>query len=56
MLILFPLFAVCLVAIATSVSGFYTSSDDVVELTPSNFNKLVIQSDEVWMVEFYAPW
>lgn len=46
----------CLVAMATSVCGFYSSSDDVVELTPSNFNKLVIQGDEVWMVEFYAPW
>ena len=50
------LVVVCLVAMATSVCGFYSSSDDVVELTPSNFNKLVIQGDEVWMVEFYAPW
>lgn len=34
----------------------YSSTDDVVELTPNNFNNLVINSDEVWLVEFYAPW
>lgn len=39
-----------------SAQALYSSSDDVVELTPSNFNKEVIQSDSVWLVEFYAPW
>lgn len=39
-----------------SVHGFYSASDDVVQLTPSNFNKEVIQSDSLWLVEFYAPW
>lgn len=34
----------------------YSASDNVVELTPNNFDRLVIQSDEVWLVEFYAPW
>lgn len=28
---------------------------DVIELTDSNFDKLVLQSDDVWLVEFYAP-
>ena len=28
--------------------------DGVVELTPSNFDKLVMKGDEVWMIEFYA--
>uniref|UniRef100_T1GI35 Protein disulfide-isomerase A6 homolog n=1 Tax=Megaselia scalaris TaxID=36166 RepID=T1GI35_MEGSC len=37
-------------------SGMYTSRDDVIELTPSNFDKLVTKSNEVWVVEFYAPW
>ncbi|XP_050311632.1 protein disulfide-isomerase A6 homolog [Anthonomus grandis grandis] len=32
------------------------SSDDVVELTESNFDKLVLQSDDIWLVEFFAPW
>lgn len=30
--------------------AFYEKGD-VVELTPSNFDRLVIQSDEVWVVE-----
>ncbi|XP_067008664.1 protein disulfide-isomerase A6 homolog [Anabrus simplex] len=36
--------------------GLYPSSSDVVELTPANFDRLVIQSDALWIVEFYAPW
>jgi len=28
----------------------------VVELTASTFDKTVLQSDEPWLVEFYAPW
>ncbi|XP_057656331.1 protein disulfide-isomerase A6 homolog [Diorhabda carinulata] len=36
--------------------ALYPSSGNVVELTPSNFDKLVIRGDEVWVVEFFAPW
>lgn len=36
--------------------ALYPSSGNVVELTPSNFDKLVIKGDEVWVVEFFAPW
>jgi len=32
------------------------SSGDVVELTESNFKKLVLESDDMWLVEFFAPW
>ncbi|XP_013916569.1 PREDICTED: protein disulfide-isomerase A6-like, partial [Thamnophis sirtalis] len=39
-----------------AVNSLYSSSDDVVELTPTNFNREVIQSDSLWLVEFYAPW
>ncbi|KAL2082437.1 hypothetical protein ACEWY4_022255 [Coilia grayii] len=39
-----------------SVHCLYSPSDDVVELTPSNFNREVLQSDSLWLVEFYAPW
>ncbi|KAI5610948.1 protein disulfide-isomerase A6 precursor [Silurus asotus] len=39
-----------------AVHGLYSASDDVVELTPSNFNREVLQSDSLWLVEFYAPW
>lgn len=39
-----------------SVHGLYSASDDVIELTSSNFNREVLQSDSLWLVEFYAPW
>ncbi|KAM5164368.1 protein disulfide-isomerase A6 [Mantella aurantiaca] len=39
-----------------AVRGMYSASDDVVELSPSNFQREVIQSDGLWLVEFYAPW
>ncbi|XP_076802865.1 protein disulfide-isomerase A6-like [Clavelina lepadiformis] len=47
---------VFLLAIATCCHGLYSSSDDVVELTGSNFHDTVVNSDELWLVEFYAPW
>ena len=42
--------------VAWCAAALYDSSDDVVELTGSNFQRLVLQGDEVWLVEFYAPW
>ncbi|CAB4029224.1 disulfide-isomerase A6 [Paramuricea clavata] len=36
--------------------ALYGSSSDVVELTAGNFDGKVIQSDDIWLVEFYAPW
>lgn len=33
-----------------------SGSSDVVELTDSNFDKQVLDSKDVWLVEFYAPW
>lgn len=44
----------CVLVLA--VGAFYSASDDVIELTPTNFHKEVIQSDSLWLVEFYAPW
>ena len=41
---------------ASLSQALYPTSSDVVELTPSNFNKLVVNSDEIWVVEFFAPW
>ncbi|XP_006012215.1 protein disulfide-isomerase A6 [Latimeria chalumnae] len=43
-------------AFILTVNGLYSASDDVIELTPTNFNREVIQSDSLWLVEFYAPW
>jgi protein disulfide-isomerase A6 len=34
----------------------YSSGDDVVQLTSANFDTLVMRSDNVWIIEFYAPW
>ncbi|XP_037100719.1 protein disulfide-isomerase A6 isoform X2 [Syngnathus acus] len=43
-------------SLLVSVQAFYSPSDDVVELNPSSFNREVIQSDNLWLIEFYAPW
>lgn len=37
-------------------SGSGGSKKDVVELTDDNFDQMVLESGEVWMVEFFAPW
>jgi len=47
---------VLVLLLATSVSALYSPSDDVVELTAANFNHKVVNSDDIWLVEFYAPW
>ena len=41
---------------SSSNGGSKSPKDDVIELTDSNFDKLVLQSDDVWLVEFFAPW
>jgi protein disulfide-isomerase A6 len=37
-------------------SGGSKSGSAVVELTEANFNALVMESNEPWIVEFFAPW
>lgn len=44
-----------MVALANSAAAIYPSNSDVIELTDDNFNQ-VLQSVEIWVVEFYAPW
>lgn len=41
---------------AASVQCLYPSYSDVIKLTASNFEEKVVKSDEVWIVEYYAPW
>jgi protein disulfide-isomerase A6 len=41
---------------SNSGSGSGGSDKDVVELTDSNFESLVLNSDHMWLVEFFAPW
>jgi protein disulfide-isomerase A6 len=47
---------IVLAVMAAGVCGFYDAKDDVVVLTPDNFDKKVLKSKSVWIVEFYAPW
>ena len=37
-------------------AGFYGAGDKVVELDDSNFDKTVLKGNDIWLVEFYAPW
>ncbi|KAK2180538.1 hypothetical protein NP493_439g04066 [Ridgeia piscesae] len=39
-----------------AASAMYSSSDDVIQLTQASFNNEVIQSQDLWLIEFYAPW
>ncbi|XP_012219371.1 protein disulfide-isomerase A6 homolog [Linepithema humile] len=34
----------------------YASNSAVIDLRPNNFDNLVLNSDHIWIVEFYAPW
>ncbi|XP_071440699.1 protein disulfide-isomerase A6 homolog [Hetaerina americana] len=44
------------VGFVTGAAALFPTSSNVVDLTPSNFDRLVIDGDEVWVVEFFAPW
>jgi len=38
------------------INCLYSSTSSVVILRPDNFDKLVINSNDLWIVEFFAPW
>jgi protein disulfide-isomerase A6 len=42
--------------LANTCQALYSSNSPVVKLTKDNFKKLVLDSDQLWFVEFYAPW
>lgn len=42
--------------IASQCYGLYDADSKVIKLTKENFKTLVLESNEPWMVEFYAPW
>lgn len=44
-------FAACL----SGSLGFYSNSD-VIELNPQTFSSRVLDSNDIWLIEFYAPW
>lgn len=37
-------------------AAFYETDSKVVKLTVANFQSEVLDSEELWLVEFYAPW
>ncbi len=43
-------------ALAICENALYTEKDDVVELGDDNLKSLVLESKDLWFVEFYAPW
>lgn len=45
----------CFIA-SVLAEDFYGKYSKVEELTDANFKSKVIDSDEMWLVEFYAPW
>ena len=44
----------CLTSLMSA--GFYDGSSPVQKLDSSNFKSLVLDSESLWFVEFYAPW
>src|SRR5688572_2785582 len=36
--------------------GGYSTDKDVIILEDGNFDKVLMQSEDAWFVEFYAPW
>ncbi|XP_033727567.1 LOW QUALITY PROTEIN: protein disulfide-isomerase A6-like [Pecten maximus] len=49
-------FALAMVGLLSTAAAMYSAGDDVVQLTPANFDKEVMNSDALWLIEFYAPW
>lgn len=52
----FPIAIFSLILSLNTCWALYSSKSNVVKLTKDNFKKLVIDSDELWYVEFFAPW
>lgn len=49
-------FLIVLSLLIVNCLGLYPKNGNIKELTPTNFEKIVINSDKVWMVQFFAPW
>lgn len=44
------------VALVGSVHALFTAGSRVEQLTSANFKQKVLDSDEPWLIKFYAPW
>lgn len=49
-------YALPLLFLPSLALALYGAGTDVVELNPGNFERLVTDSESVWIIEFYAPW
>ncbi|XP_053285722.1 sulfhydryl oxidase 1 [Pleuronectes platessa] len=49
-------FCVCLLAPRAAEAGLYTSSDQIILLTPENVEAVLVNSTAATVVEFYASW
>jgi protein disulfide-isomerase A6 len=47
---------VIVLLVVAVVNAFYEGDSKVVTLTTDNFSSLVLDSDDLWLIEFYAPW
>ena len=47
---------ILLLFVATVNAMYESASSKVISLTASDFKKKVVDSNEPWIVEFYAPW
>lgn len=41
---------------SSSSGGSKSNKDEVIVLDETNFNAMVMNSKDIWMIEFYAPW
>lgn len=48
--------ALVVVSVISLVSCFYEDGSSVQVLTNDNFKSLVRDSQDIWLIEFYAPW
>ncbi|XP_029836001.2 protein disulfide-isomerase A6 homolog [Ixodes scapularis] len=49
-------FITVLATFAATATALYGPHTEVVDLSSANFRNRVVDSDEVWIVEFFAPW
>jgi protein disulfide-isomerase A6 len=50
------LISVASLVVLNTCQSLYDDKSSVVKLTKDNFDKLVLKSDQLWLIEFYAPW
>ncbi|CAN7998936.1 unnamed protein product, partial [Ixodes hexagonus] len=53
---LFSALIAVLATLAATATALYGPHTEVVDLSSANFKNRVVDSDEVWIVEFFAPW